>query len=78
MEGFDGEAEPSHLFPQTVGIYMKDQLDSNLPLEFTPSDDSTTIQLVFQNENYESSGDESEAQGPDFKFNLNYYNNYSN
>ena len=78
MEGFDGEAQPNHLFPQTVGIYMKDQLDSNLPIDFSPSDESTTIQLTYQNENYGGSGDNSESQGPDFKFNLNYYNHIPN
>lgn len=65
------DGNPNHLFPQTVGIYMKDQLESNLPLEFSPSDDSVTTQLVFQNENYDS---DNVAEGPDFKFNLNYYN----
>ena len=74
MEGVDGEAEPSHLFPQTVGIYMKDQLQSNLPIDYSTTGDNVTIQLTYQNENYNSDG---EGEGADFKFNLNYYNHIS-
>jgi hypothetical protein len=72
MEGFDGEAEPNHLFPQTVGVYMKDQLAENIEtLEFISSDSDPTLQLTYKNENYNSDG---ESEGPDFKFNLNYFN----
>ena len=67
-----GDAAPNHLFPQTVGIYMKEQLIGNTEnLEFASSDDDPTLQLTYKNENYNSEG---EVDGPDFKFNLNYFN----
>jgi len=70
-----GDPAPTNLFPQTVGIYMKDQLESNLPIDYSPSDDSATVQFTYQNENYDADG---VAEGADFKFNLNYYNYISN
>ena len=67
-----GPPEPTNLFPPTVGIYMKDQLAENVEtLEFVSSDSDPTLQLTYKNQNYNSDG---ESEGPDFKFNLNYFN----
>ena len=92
MRGFRGVLfntipDPTHTFPSTVSIYMKDQLDANIGEEGIEYSEGK-MELTYENVNYGFEGEGPEidsetgevtnaevaAGDADFKFNLKFYN----